>query len=44
MGLNIKGIELLQGGTTRLIYDKNGKVKEQRDCFDFFLEHLEIFL
>ena len=44
MGLNIKGIELLQGGTTRLIYDKNGKVKEHRDCFDFFLEHLEILL
>ena len=35
MGLKIKGVEFLYNGTTRLIYDKNGKVKEHRDYFDF---------
>ena len=35
MGLKIKGVESLYYGTTRLIYDKNGKVKKHRDYFDF---------
>ena len=35
MGLNIKGLEFLYEGTTRLIFDKEGKVKEHRDYFDF---------
>ena len=35
MGLNIKGIEFLYDGTTRLIFDDEGKVKEHRDYFDF---------
>ena len=35
MGLRIKGLEFIYDGTTRLIYDENGKVKEHRDYFDF---------
>tara|TARA_Y100001933_G_scaffold37236_1_gene32828 strand:- start:45 stop:470 length:426 start_codon:yes stop_codon:yes gene_type:complete len=35
MGLKIKGIEFLYHGTTRLIFDEVGKVKEHRDYFDF---------
>ena len=35
MGLKIKGLEFLYYGTTRLIFDKEGKVKEHRDYFDF---------
>tara|TARA_B100000214_G_C23954888_1_gene622302 strand:- start:1360 stop:1785 length:426 start_codon:yes stop_codon:yes gene_type:complete len=35
MGLKIKGLEFLYNGTTRLIFDENGKVKEHRDYFDF---------
>ena len=35
MGLKIKGIEFLYHGTTRLIFDEEGKVKEHRDYFDF---------
>ena len=35
MGLKIKGIEFLYDGTTRLIFDEEGKVKEHRDYFDF---------
>ncbi len=35
MGLKIKGIEFIYDGTTRLIFDKEGKVKEHRDYFDF---------
>ena len=35
MGLKIKGIEFLYDGTTRLIFDKEGKVIEHRDYFDF---------
>ncbi len=35
MGLKIKGLEFLYDGTTRLIFDKEGKVKEHRDYFDF---------
>ena len=35
MGLRIKGLEFLYDGTTRLIFDEEGKVKEHRDYFDF---------
>ena len=35
MGLKIKGLEFLYDGTTRLIFDEDGKVKEHRDYFDF---------
>ena len=35
MGLKIKGQEFLYDGTTRLIFDEEGKVKEHRDYFDF---------
>ena len=35
MGLKIKGLEFLYDGTTRLIFDKDGKVEEHRDYFDF---------
>tara|TARA_Y100001968_G_scaffold321640_1_gene356412 strand:+ start:369 stop:794 length:426 start_codon:yes stop_codon:yes gene_type:complete len=35
MGLKIKGLEFLYEGTTRLIFDEEGKVKEHRDYFDF---------
>ncbi|MBW3042401.1 DUF2358 domain-containing protein [Prochlorococcus marinus] len=35
MGLKIKGIEFLYYGTTRLIFDQEGKVQEHRDYFDF---------
>tara|TARA_B100000579_G_C22305031_1_gene608917 strand:- start:34 stop:459 length:426 start_codon:yes stop_codon:yes gene_type:complete len=37
MGLKIKGIEFLYYGTTRLIFDDEGKVREHRDYFDFCL-------
>ena len=35
MGLKIKGFEFRYDGTTRLIFDEEGKVKEHRDYFDF---------
>ena len=35
MGLKIKGIEFVYDGTSRLIFDELGKVKEHRDYFDF---------
>jgi len=35
MGLKIKGLEFIYEGTTRLIFDEEGKVKEHRDYFDF---------
>ena len=35
MGLKIKGIEFIYDGTTRLIFDEEGKVREHRDYFDF---------
>ena len=35
MGLKIKGIEFVYDGTSRLIFDEVGKVKEHRDYFDF---------
>ena len=35
MGLKIKGLEFLYDGTTRLIFDEEGKVIEHRDYFDF---------
>ena len=35
MGLKIKGLEFLYEGTSRLIFDDEGKVKEHRDYFDF---------
>tara|TARA_Y100001968_G_scaffold313634_1_gene338027 strand:- start:215 stop:640 length:426 start_codon:yes stop_codon:yes gene_type:complete len=35
MGLKIKGLEFLYDGTTRLIFDEEGRVKEHRDYFDF---------
>ena len=35
MGLKIFGKELIYPGTTRLIFSKEGKIKEHRDYFDF---------
>ncbi len=35
MGLKIKDLEFIYEGTTRLIFDEEGKVKEHRDYFDF---------
>ena len=35
MGLKIMGKEFIYPGTTRLIFGKNGKIKEHRDYFDF---------
>ena len=35
MGLKIMGKEFLYPGTTRLIFSKNGLIKEHRDYFDF---------
>ena len=35
MGLKIKGIEFVYDGTSRLLFDEVGKVKEHRDYFDF---------
>ena len=35
MGLKIKGLEFLYDGTTRLIFDEEGKIKEHSDYFDF---------
>ena len=35
MGLKIKGLEFIYEGTSRLIFDEDGKVKEHRDYFDF---------
>jgi len=35
MGLKIMGKEFIYPGTTRLIFDENGFIKEHRDYFDF---------
>ena len=35
MGLKIIGKEFIYPGTTRLIFDKNGKIINHRDYFDF---------
>ena len=35
MGLKIMGKEFIYPGTTRLIFDENGLIKEHRDYFDF---------
>ena len=35
MGLKIKGLEFIYDGTSRLIFDEEGKIKEHRDYFDF---------
>ncbi len=35
MGLKIKGLEFIYPGTTRLVLDEIGMVKEHRDYFDF---------
>ena len=35
MGLKIMGKEFIYPGTTRLIFAKNGLIKEHRDYFDF---------
>ncbi len=35
MGLKIMGKEFIYPGTTRLIFSKNGLIKEHRDYFDF---------
>ena len=35
MGLKIMGKEFIYPGTTRLLFDKNGLIKEHRDYFDF---------
>ena len=35
MGLKIKGLEFIYDGTTRLIFNDEGKIKEHRDYFDF---------
>ena len=35
MGLKIKGLEFLYDGTTILIFDEEGQIKEHRDYFNF---------
>ena len=35
MGLKIMGKEFIYPGTTRLLFSKNGLIKEHRDYFDF---------
>ena len=35
MGLKIMGKEFIYPGTTRLVFSKNGLIKEHRDYFDF---------
>jgi len=35
MGLKIMGKEFIYPGTTRLLFDENGLIKEHRDYFDF---------
>tara|TARA_B100000700_G_C15054584_1_gene862147 strand:+ start:1013 stop:1438 length:426 start_codon:yes stop_codon:yes gene_type:complete len=35
MGLKIKGLEFIYDGTTKLLFNEEGKVKEHRDYFDF---------
>ena len=35
MGLKIMGKEFIYPGTTRLLFDDNGLIKEHRDYFDF---------
>ena len=35
MGLKIMGKEFIYPGTTRLLFEKNGLIKEHRDYFDF---------
>ncbi len=35
MGLKIKGLGFLYNGTTRLLFNEEGKVKEHRDYSDF---------
>jgi hypothetical protein len=35
MGLKIRGIEFLYPGTTRLLFNSDGKITDHRDYFDF---------
>jgi hypothetical protein len=35
MGLKIKGIEFIYPGTTRLLFNEEGKICDHRDYFDF---------
>jgi hypothetical protein len=35
MGLKIKGIEFIYPGTTRLLFNDDGKIYDHRDYFDF---------
>lgn len=35
MGLKIKGIEFIYPGTTRLLFNAEGKIADHRDYFDF---------
>ncbi len=35
MGLKIKGIEFIYPGTTRLLFNDEGKIVDHRDYFDF---------
>ena len=35
MGLKIKGIEFIYPGTTRLLFNDQGKIVDHRDYFDF---------
>ncbi len=35
MALKINGLEFIYEGTTRLLFDEDGKVREHRDYFDF---------
>ena len=35
MGLNIKGVEFIYPGTTRLVFGRDGRIVKHRDYFDF---------
>ncbi|MFN7678001.1 MAG: nuclear transport factor 2 family protein [Cyanobacteriota bacterium] len=35
MGLKIKGVEFVYPGTSRLLLDADGKIRDHRDYFDF---------
>jgi hypothetical protein len=35
MGLKIKGIEFMYPGTSRLLFNAEGKISDHRDYFDF---------
>ena len=35
MGLNIRGVEFIYPGTTRLVFGRDGRIVKHRDYFDF---------